>query len=92
MVIKRLIPAVVYYRMSTDKQDASIAQQRIAVEKYAKEHGYRPKLARSSFACPTKDDSMTSKLRTSVAIALHAPRGRDMRELVDSTLDPSGRT
>ncbi len=41
MVKRRLIPAVVYYRMSTDKQDASIAQQRIAVEKYAKEHGYR---------------------------------------------------
>ena len=41
MVIMRLIPAVVYYRMSTDKQDASITQQRIAVEKYAKEHGYR---------------------------------------------------
>jgi site-specific DNA recombinase len=41
MVKKRLIPAVVYYRMSTDKQDASITQQRIAVEKYAKEHGYR---------------------------------------------------
>ncbi|MCH7686168.1 MAG: recombinase family protein [Planctomycetes bacterium] len=34
---KRWTPAVVYYRMSTDKQDASITQQRAAVEKYAKE-------------------------------------------------------
>jgi hypothetical protein len=35
------IPAVAYYRMSTDKQEASIPQQRDAVKAYAKVHGYR---------------------------------------------------
>ena len=35
-----LIPAVAYYRMSTDKQDASIPRQRSAVTKYASAHGY----------------------------------------------------
>lgn len=32
--------AVAYYRMSTDKQDTSIADQKAAVEKYAAKHGY----------------------------------------------------
>ena len=36
-----LIPAVAYYRMSTDKQDASIARQRSAVTKYASANGYQ---------------------------------------------------
>lgn len=35
------IPAVGYLRRSTDKQEASIAEQRNAVQKYADEHGYR---------------------------------------------------
>jgi DNA invertase Pin-like site-specific DNA recombinase len=35
-----LIRAVAYYRMSTDKQDQSIDQQRIMVEAWAKAHGY----------------------------------------------------
>jgi DNA invertase Pin-like site-specific DNA recombinase len=37
----RLVPAVAYYRMSSDRQEASIAEQREAVERYAAEHGYR---------------------------------------------------
>jgi site-specific DNA recombinase len=36
-----LIPAVPYYRMSDDRQEASIPAQRKAVEKYAAEHGYK---------------------------------------------------
>ena len=36
-----LVPAVAYYRMSSDKQEASIGEQREAVERYALEHGYR---------------------------------------------------
>jgi DNA invertase Pin-like site-specific DNA recombinase len=35
------IPAVAYYRMSTDDQEDSIPQQREAVRKYAAEKGYR---------------------------------------------------
>lgn len=35
-----LIPAVAYYRMSSDQQEASIGDQRIAVEKYAAANGY----------------------------------------------------
>ncbi|HEY2839554.1 MAG TPA: recombinase family protein [Pirellulales bacterium] len=34
------IRAVAYYRMSTDRQDTSIASQRKEVEAYAKKHGY----------------------------------------------------
>ena len=34
------ISAVAYYRMSSNKQDASIPAQRKAVEQLAKEHGY----------------------------------------------------
>ncbi len=34
------IPAVAYYRMSTDRQETSIPDQRTAVEKYAKANGY----------------------------------------------------
>ena len=34
------ILAVAYYRMSSDKQEASIGDQRTAVERYAIEHGY----------------------------------------------------
>ena len=36
-----LIAAVAYYRMSSDKQEASIPEQRNAVERWAKENGYR---------------------------------------------------
>ena len=36
-----LVPAVAYYRMSSDKQEASIPEQREAVQAYAKAHGYR---------------------------------------------------
>lgn len=32
---------VAYYRMSSDRQDKSIAEQREAVERYAREHDYR---------------------------------------------------
>lgn len=35
-----LIPAVAYYRMSSDKQETSIPDQRKAVEQYAAKHGY----------------------------------------------------
>lgn len=38
---KGTIPAVAYYRMSTDKQDLSIGQQMKAVERYAVENGFR---------------------------------------------------
>ena len=34
-------PAVAYYRMSTDRQDKSVAEQREAVERYAREHGFK---------------------------------------------------
>ena len=34
-------PAVAYYRMSSDKQEASIPDQRTEVEAYAAENGYR---------------------------------------------------
>ena len=37
----RMISAVAYYRMSTDRQETSIADQRKAVEKYAKDNGYQ---------------------------------------------------
>ena len=36
-----LIPAVCYYRMSSDKQETSIPEQREAVERYAADNGYR---------------------------------------------------
>jgi DNA invertase Pin-like site-specific DNA recombinase len=36
----RFIPAVGYLRRSTDKQEASIPEQRRAVQRYADEHGY----------------------------------------------------
>ncbi len=36
-----LIPAVGYLRRSSDKQEASLPQQREALERYAKEHGYK---------------------------------------------------
>lgn len=35
-----MIPAVAYYRMSTDRQDKSIPEQRDAVVEYAKKNGY----------------------------------------------------
>jgi DNA invertase Pin-like site-specific DNA recombinase len=35
-----MIRAVVYYRMSTDRQDKSIPTQRIEVEKYVAKCGY----------------------------------------------------
>ncbi|HEX3999423.1 MAG TPA: recombinase family protein [Pirellulales bacterium] len=35
------IAATAYYRMSTDRQDKSIGEQREAVERFAREHGYR---------------------------------------------------
>jgi len=34
-------PAVAYYRMSSDKQETSITDQRFAVEEYAQQNGYR---------------------------------------------------
>lgn len=37
----RLTPAVAYYRMSSDKQETSIADQRAAVESHAKANGYK---------------------------------------------------
>src|SRR5262249_32979526 len=40
-MVKGIVPAVAYYRMSDDKQEASIADQREAVKAYAAEHGYR---------------------------------------------------
>ncbi len=36
-----LVPAVGYLRRSSDKQEASIQQQREAIERYAAEHGYK---------------------------------------------------
>jgi site-specific DNA recombinase len=35
-----LIPAVAYYRMSSDRQEASIPAQRVEVAAYAEKHGY----------------------------------------------------
>ena len=35
------IPSVAYYRMSSDKQETSIPDQRTAVEKFAEANGYR---------------------------------------------------
>src|SRR4051794_19216939 len=35
-----IVPAVAYYRMSTDRQEASIPTQREAVEKLARQRGY----------------------------------------------------
>ena len=35
------IPSVAYYRMSSDKQETSIPDQRVAVEKFAEKNGYR---------------------------------------------------
>ena len=35
------ISAVAYYRMSSDRQEKSVAEQRDAVRKYAKQNGYR---------------------------------------------------
>jgi site-specific DNA recombinase len=40
MIAKAGIPAVAYYRMSSDKQTESIPSQREAVERYAAENGY----------------------------------------------------
>jgi DNA invertase Pin-like site-specific DNA recombinase len=37
---KQRVPAVAYYRMSTDRQDKSIDGQRVEVERYASKHGY----------------------------------------------------
>lgn len=41
MIRAEAIPAVAYYRMSTDRQDTSIPSQRAEVEKYAAKHGYK---------------------------------------------------
>ena len=41
MIATDMIPVVAYYRMSTDKQDTSIRDQRKAVEQYAEENGYK---------------------------------------------------
>lgn len=41
LIPKGLIPAVAYLRRSTDSQEASIPDQRAAVQQYADEHGYR---------------------------------------------------
>ena len=38
---QRAIPAAAYYRMSSDKQEASIPTQRTVVEEYAAERGYK---------------------------------------------------
>ena len=38
--MSRLTPAVSYLRMSTDRQEASIPDQREAVAKLARDHGY----------------------------------------------------
>lgn len=38
--MKKTIPAVAYYRMSDDKQVASIPEQKAAVEEWARKHGY----------------------------------------------------
>ena len=35
-----MIPAVAYYRMSTDRQETSIPAQRSEIRNYAKKHGY----------------------------------------------------
>jgi site-specific DNA recombinase len=40
MGTERLTPAVGYLRRSTEKQEASLTDQRTAIEKYAREHGY----------------------------------------------------
>lgn len=39
--MSNLVPAVAYYRMSSDKQETSIADQRTAVEEYANRGGYK---------------------------------------------------
>ena len=39
--MSNLIPAVAYYRMSSDKQEASIEDQQTAVMQYAADNGYR---------------------------------------------------
>jgi DNA invertase Pin-like site-specific DNA recombinase len=39
MIATSKTPAVAYYRMSTDRQDKSIAEQRDAVEQFASEGG-----------------------------------------------------
>jgi DNA invertase Pin-like site-specific DNA recombinase len=39
--MSKKIPAVAYYRMSSDRQEASIGDQRTAVEQYAKDKGYK---------------------------------------------------
>ena len=41
MIPVHLVPAVAYYRMSTDRQDKSIPEQRIEVIALAKKKGYR---------------------------------------------------
>jgi DNA invertase Pin-like site-specific DNA recombinase len=39
--VSELIPAVAYYRMSTDQQEASVPRQREAVQAWSKVNGYR---------------------------------------------------
>ena len=41
MIATTTTPAVAYYRMSTDRQDKSIASQRQEVDRYAEKHGYK---------------------------------------------------
>jgi DNA invertase Pin-like site-specific DNA recombinase len=36
-----MIPAVMYNRMSSDRQETSIATQRVKVAAYAEKHGYQ---------------------------------------------------
>ena len=38
---RQVIPAVAYLRRSTEKQEASIPDQRSAVKQYAAKHGYK---------------------------------------------------
>src|SRR5262245_35785225 len=83
-----LIPAVAYYRMSTDKQEASVPAQREAVEAHADRHGYR--LVREYTDEGISGDA-TEKRRSFQRMMKDAGRLRDFRVILCWDQDRFGR-
>jgi len=88
MVVRALIAAVAYYRMSSDKQEKSIAEQREAVVAYAKAHGYR--IVREYIDEGVSGDK-TSKRKDFQRMHHDACNGRDFEVILCWNQDRFGR-
>lgn len=83
-----LIPAVAYYRMSSDKQEASIPEQREAVQRYAADHSYR--IVREYLDEGISGDA-TSKREAFLRMHHDACNGRDFDAILCWDQDRFGR-